>query len=134
MSSDEKAPLEKLWGGRFQSPVDPVIHRFTAALPFDRRLGGCDLIGCLAHARMLFECGVLERTDAEAILSGLGGLLAEVEDGRVAIEGEDEDVHSWIERVLAERIGEPARRLHTGRSRNDQTSVALRLSASALVS
>ncbi|HVS16040.1 MAG TPA: argininosuccinate lyase [Thermoanaerobaculia bacterium] len=117
----------KLWGGRFAGGVSPEIDRFTRALAFDRRLGRFDLIGSLAHARMLSECGVLGAADAGAILGGLAELLAELERGTLAIEGDDEDVHSWIERALIARVGEPGRRLHTGRSRNDQTAVALRL-------
>jgi len=119
----------KLWGGRFGGDLDAEIHRFTASLPFDRRLARHDLVGSLAHARMLAEAGVLAREDAAAILSALSSLLSDVEEGKLAVEGEDEDVHSWIERKLRERIGEPAGRLHTARSRNDQTSAALRLYA-----
>ncbi|HEV8231418.1 MAG TPA: argininosuccinate lyase [Thermoanaerobaculia bacterium] len=117
----------KLWGGRFEGSVDPEIHRFTASLPFDRRLARWDLVGSLAHTRMLRETAVLKRSEADAILSGLSALLWDVEDGRLVVDGDDEDVHAWIERQLFERIGEPAGRLHTGRSRNDQTSTALRL-------
>jgi len=117
----------RLWGGRFAGEVDPEIHRFTASLPFDRRLVRHDLVGSLAHARMLRETGVVLPPDADAILSGLSTLLAEVEDGRLEVEGEDEDVHSWIERELYGRIGDPAGRLPTARSRNDQTATALRL-------
>lgn len=118
---------DKLWGGRFRSAVDPRIDRFTSALAFDRRLVRHDLVGCLAHARMLLEQRILERADGEAILQGLSQLLAAVEEGSEEVSGADEDVHSWIERRLGERIGEPALRLHTARSRNDQTGVALRL-------
>lgn len=117
----------KLWGGRFAGAVDPDIHGFSTSLPFDRRLVRHDLIGSLAHARMLRDTGVLPASDADAILSGLSALLADVEEGRLVVGGEDEDVHSWIERELFERIGEPAGRLPTARSRNDQTAVALRL-------
>ena len=117
----------KLWGGRFQSPVDSGIHRYTEALSFDRRLARHDLIGSLAHARMLLEQGVLERTDACTILEGLDSLLSDLEAGTLVVEGDDEDTHSWIERKLGERIGESAGRLHTGRSRNDQTGICLRL-------
>ncbi len=117
----------KLWGGRFAGTVDPEIHRFTASLPFDRRLVRHDLVGSLAHARMLRDTGVLPASDADAILSGLSTLLADVEEGRLEVGGEDEDVHSWIERELFERIGDPAARLPTARSRNDQTATALRL-------
>ena len=118
----------KLWGGRFENDLDPNLHRFTSSLPFDRRLVRHDLVGSLAHARMLRETGVLSSDDAGPILSGLSLLLTEVEEGRLEVDGDDEDVHSWIERELFRRIGEPAGRLHTARSRNDQTSTALRLS------
>jgi argininosuccinate lyase len=126
---DEKneAKTGKMWGGRFAVSLDPAIHRFTTSLPFDQRLARYDLLGSLAHARMLFERGVLARDAAAPILDGLAGMLRDVESGSLAVSGDDEDVHSWIERVLGERIGEPARRLHTARSRNDQTAVALRL-------
>lgn len=117
----------QLWGGRFAGAVDPEIHEFTASLPFDRRLARHDLVGSLAHARMLNETGILARPDGDAILTGLSGMLAELEAGTLTVAGDDEDVHSWIERVLVERVGEPGRRLHTARSRNDQTGTALRL-------
>ncbi len=116
-----------MWGGRFSAPQDPHIRAFTRSFPFDRRLVRFDLIASLAHARMLLETGVLDRPSGEAILLGLAGILRDVESGALPAEGPDEDVHSWIERVLTERIGEPARRLHTARSRNDQVATALRL-------
>jgi len=120
-------PPPKLWGGRFDGPLDPEIHHFTSSFSFDRRLARHDLLGSLAHARMLRETGILSLEDGAAILAGLSALLADVESGRLTVEGDDEDVHSWIERKLAERIGENAGRLATARSRNDQTSTALRL-------
>src|SRR6185369_6600875 len=85
------------------------------------------LIASLAHARMLFERSILARSDAEAILGGLSTLLAQAERGALEVEGGDEDIHSWIERRLREGIGDPALRVHTARSRNDQTAIALRL-------
>jgi argininosuccinate lyase len=120
-------PPTKLWGGRFEGALDPEIHRFTSSFSFDRRLARHDILGSLAHARMLTETGILAPEDGAAILSGLSGLLADVESGLLTVEGGDEDVHSWIERKLGERIGENAGRLATARSRNDQTSTALRL-------
>jgi len=116
-----------MWGGRFGEPPDPAIRAFTRSFPFDRRLAKHDLIGSLAHARMLLEAGILDRMSGTAILTGLGEILKDVESGALLVDGEDEDVHSWIERVLTERIGEEARRLHTARSRNDQVATALRL-------
>jgi argininosuccinate lyase len=117
----------KLWGGRFEGDLDPEIQRFTSSFPVDRRLARHDLVGSLAHARMLRETGIVSADDGAAILTGLSSLLWDVEDGRLLVEGDEEDVHSWIERRLFERIGEPAGRLHTARSRNDQTATALRL-------
>jgi argininosuccinate lyase len=123
----DRDPTPKMWGGRFAGGVDPAIDRFTASFPFDRRLARWDLIGSLAHARMLFETGSIRRADAEAILGGLSEMLRDLESGVLVVEGPDEDVHSWIERVLRERIGPAAGWLHTARSRNDQTATALRL-------
>lgn len=117
----------KLWGGRFEGALDPEIHRFTSSFSFDRRLARHDLLGSLAHARMLRDAGILLPEEGAAILAGLSALLADVESGRLGVDGSDEDVHSWIERKLSERIGENAGRLATARSRNDQTSTALRL-------
>ncbi len=117
----------KLWGGRFAEELDPVLHRFTASFPFDRRLVRADLVGSLAHARMLAEVGILGREEAQAVLLGLAGILRDVEEGRLVASGPEEDVHTWIERVLYDRVGEAAGKLHTARSRNDQVSTALRL-------
>lgn len=115
------------WSGRFAEGLHPGIHAFTNSLPFDRRLARHDAVASLAHARMLLERGVLDESDARAILEGLSELLDELESGRLQVDGGDEDVHSWLERTLRERIGPPALRLHTARSRNDQTAIALRL-------
>jgi argininosuccinate lyase len=116
-----------LWGGRFESALDPVILGFTGSLPFDARLVRHDLVASMAHARMLLETGIVSRAQAEPILDGLSEMLKEIEEGALVVEGPDEDVHSWIERTLRARIGSAAGRLHTARSRNDQVSVALRL-------
>ena len=116
-----------MWGGRFRSELDPLIGAFTSSLSIDRRLLPHDLVGSLAHVRMLGDSGVLEEEQARPILAGLSELLSEAETGALEATGEDEDVHSWIERVLRERIGPAADALHTGRSRNDQTALALRL-------
>ncbi len=117
----------KLWGGRFAGGTAPEIDRFTVSLPFDRRLLRFDLVGSLGHARMLLERRVIPSDDARAILRGLAAMLEEADRGALVAEGPDEDVHTFIERTLRERIGESAARLHTARSRNDQTATALRL-------
>ncbi len=123
--SDE-AP-EALWGGRFAEAIDPVLHRFTGSLAFDQRLVRHDLLGSMAHARALVDQGILSHDQGAGILQGLSDMLSDIESGQLTVDGEDEDVHTWIERTLGERIGDAARRLHTARSRNDQTAVALRL-------
>ncbi|MEM1244986.1 MAG: argininosuccinate lyase [Acidobacteriota bacterium] len=117
----------RLWGGRFAKSVDRTIDDFTSSLPFDQRLAAHDIVGSMAHARMLYEQGVLDRESAEPILDGLSALLSGLEGGTVSVQDGYEDVHSWIEGTLIERLGDPGRRLHTGRSRNDQTGTALRL-------
>lgn len=124
---DAKTGTDFLWSGRFEGGLHPVVREFTGSLSFDRRLVRHDLLASLAHARMLRETAILEVGDANLILSGLAEMLAELEDGRLEVSGPDEDVHSWIERTLVERVGEAGKRLHTARSRNDQTAVALRL-------
>ncbi len=124
---DGGEPATALWSGRFDSPIHPAIRDFTGSLHFDRRLVRHDLIASLAHARMLREQGIVDEEKSDAILSGLGEILQEVENGALEVEGADEDIHSWIERTLVERVGEAGKWLHTARSRNDQTAVALRL-------
>jgi argininosuccinate lyase len=116
-----------LWSGRFDSAPDPAAFDFGVSFPFDRRLFEDDVTGSLAWAEALARAGVLDATDARAIA---GGLTAILEQGRTEpawIAGDDEDVHSFVERQLVARIGDAGRRLHTGRSRNEQVSVDLRL-------
>lgn len=117
----------RLWGGRFGAAVDPLLDRYTASFGVDRRLVRHDLVGSLAHVVMLAEVGVVDAERAAALRRGLRALLADVEQGRLAVEGPEEDVHTWIERRLAERVGEAAGWVHTGRSRNDQVATATRL-------
>jgi argininosuccinate lyase len=129
VSGDEgpRRAAGRLWGGRFAEGPDAEIDRFTSSFAFDTPLAPFDLRASMAHGRMLWERGIIEDDDARAILVGLGEIHDAVVSGELAVRGDDEDVHSWIERTLTERIGPAARRLHTARSRNDQTAVALRL-------
>jgi argininosuccinate lyase len=117
----------RLWSGRFAEPVDALTKRFTASLPFDRRLALHDIRGSLAHARMLAARGVIAAKDLAAIERGLVKLRAEVQSGRFAWSDADEDVHSAIERRLTLLAGDAGKRLHTARSRNDQVATDLRL-------
>ena len=117
----------KLWAGRFTEPTDALVERFTESVSFDHRLAKHDIQGSIAHATMLAEVGVLSREDRDAIVSGLEGILADIEAGAFEWRTSLEDVHMNVESVLTERIGDAGKRLHTGRSRNDQVATGVRL-------
>jgi len=125
MSDDH--PPAKLWAGRFTEPTNALVERFTESVSLDRRLAKHDIRGSIAHATMLAEVGVLSADDRNAIVRGLEGILADIDadafEWRVSLE----DVHMNVESVLTERIGDAGKRLHTGRSRNDQAATAVRL-------
>lgn len=116
-----------LWSGRFDSTPDPAAFDFGVSFPFDRRLFEDDVTGSLAWAAALARAGVLDAADAAAITGGLQAILERGRTDPSWVNGDDEDVHSFVERQLVERIGDAGRRLHTGRSRNEQVSVDLRL-------
>ena len=126
--SDE-TPSAKLWAGRFTEPTDALVERFTESVSFDRRLAKHDIRGSIAHATMLAEVGVLTTEDRDAIVVGLEGILADIEAGDFEWRTALEDVHMNVESVLTERIGDAGKRLHTGRSRNDQVATDVRLFA-----
>jgi len=117
---------EKLWGGRFSSETDEEAAGFHSSITFDRRLFREDILGSVAHARMLVKTGVIDRRDGEAIIGGLRDILAGIESGSVELGG-DEDIHTAVERLLIRRIGEAGKKLHTGRSRNDQVALDARM-------
>ncbi|MEW6045393.1 MAG: argininosuccinate lyase [Bacillota bacterium] len=121
------APWASMWGGRFKEPADQLLRRFTTSLGYDRRLAPYDVAASIAHARMLGRQGIIPQEDARRIVEGLQALAEEIRARPELLDGPDEDVHSAIERLLFERIGEPALRLHTARSRNDQVATDLRL-------
>ena len=113
-----------LWGGRFSAAPSGALERFGASLPFDKRMWRQDIRGSKAHAAMLAHQGVISQEDAAAIRAGLDEIAGEIERGEFTFDVDrDEDIHMAIERVLTERIGPAGGRLHTGRSRNDQTAV-----------
>lgn len=118
---------EKPWGGRFTEPTDAFVERFTASVAFDRRLYHHDIAGSIAHATMLAKVGVLTETERDQIISGLGDIKAEIEAGRFNWSVSLEDVHMNVEAALTERIGITGKKLHTGRSRNDQVATDIRL-------
>ncbi|MGE0135156.1 MAG: argininosuccinate lyase [Dehalococcoidia bacterium] len=126
MSQTGPAP-DKLWGGRFNAPTDALVEAFTASIAFDRRLYREDIAGSIAHARMLARQAIITEADCTAIVDGLEAIRADIDAGTFEFRPEREDIHLNVEAALAERIGEPAGRLHTARSRNDQVATDLRL-------
>ncbi len=118
---------KKPWGGRFTAPTDAFVEAFTASVDFDQRLYRHDIAGSMAHARMLARAGVLTDAEAEAIVAGLEAVRAEIDAGRLEWSTALEDVHMHVESALTDRIGPLGKKLHTGRSRNDQVATDLRL-------
>ena len=123
----EHGGSDKLWGGRFDAPTDALVEAYTASIAFDRRLYREDIAGSIAHARMLAKQGIIAPADSDAIVGGLRAIEAEIAAGSFEFREDREDIHLNIEAALAERVGEPARRLHTARSRNDQVATDLRM-------
>ncbi len=115
------------WSGRFSEPVTEIVKRYTASVDFDRRLADADIDGSLAHARMLGAAGILAAADVAAIEQGLAQVRAEIRDGRFVWSRDFEDVHLNIEQRLTALVGDAGKRLHTGRSRNDQIATDVRL-------
>ena len=118
---------KKPWGGRFSQASDDLAERFTASVDFDRRLYRHDIAGSIAHARMLQRVGVLSAQECDAIVTGLAAVETEIRAGEFSWSQALEDVHMNIEARLVERIGEPGKKLHSGRSRNDQVATDVRL-------
>ena len=128
-SMEDKVMSEKLWGGRFSTGTDSLVEEFSASIAVDRRLYAQDILGSMAHARMLGRVGVLTPEEAATIVSGLGEVRSEIEAGRMAFRPALEDIHMHIESRLTELVGEVGKKLHTARSRNDQVATDLRLYA-----
>jgi argininosuccinate lyase len=118
---------DKLWGGRFTQPTDKFVEEFTASIEFDKRLYHQDIRGSMAHARMLGRQGIIPQQDVESIVQGLKDILEQIEAGTFDFSIGLEDIHMNIEARLSQRIGEAGKRLHTGRSRNDQVALDIRL-------
>ena len=118
--------MAKLWTGRFAKETDHSLDVLNASLPFDQRLYRQDITGSMAHAQMLARQGIISAADGEAIVDGLQGILADIEAGRLVMEGA-EDIHSFVEQELTARIGDAGKRLHTARSRNDQVALDMRM-------
>lgn len=119
----------KLWGGRFKNEESKLMEDFNSSLSFDKRLYSEDITGSLAHVKMLAKCGVLTEEEGASISAGLKSILDDINNGNLVIEGDYEDIHSFVEINLIKRIGEVGKKLHTGRSRNDQVAVDMRMYA-----
>ena len=117
----------KLWGGRFEKKTDGLVDDFHSSITFDQRLAHQDITGSIAHATMLGRQGIIPQADADAIVAGLKAIDADIAAGRVQFELDAEDIHMNVEKLLIERIGEAGKRLHTGRSRNDQVALDCRM-------
>ncbi len=117
----------KTWSGRFNEPVAELVKKYTGSIDFDKRLAAWDIQGSLAHAQMLQQAGVLSADDVAAIGQGMAEILAEIESGQMPWSLDLEDVHMNVERRLTDKIGDAGKRLHTGRSRNDQVATDIRL-------
>ena len=119
--------MAQLWGGRFTKETDQLVYNFNASISFDRKFYREDIQGSIAHVTMLAKQGILTEQERDQIIAGLRGILEDVEAGRLPITEKYEDIHSFVEANLIERIGDTGKKLHTGRSRNDQVALDMRL-------
>jgi argininosuccinate lyase len=117
----------KLWGGRFTKETNQLVHSFNASLPFDQRFYKQDIRGSIAHVTMLANTGIISVEDKDTIIAGLNSILEDIENGKLQFTNEHEDIHSFVEAHLIERVGDAGKRLHTGRSRNDQVALDMKL-------
>ncbi len=119
----------KLWGGRFQKETNHMVDDFHSSISFDKRLFPQDIKGSMAHAKMLCRQGILSPEDERAIQEGLKSILSDMQAGKIDFPAESEDIHMLVEQILTQRIGDAGKRLHTGRSRNDQVATDMHLYA-----
>ena len=117
----------KLWTGRFQKEISKTTNDFNSSISFDSRMYKEDITGSIAHATMLGECGIIDKEQSEIICKGLEEILTDIESGKLEIDMEAEDIHTFIEGELTKRLGDAGKRLHTARSRNDQVALDIRL-------
>ncbi|MCM1054565.1 MAG: argininosuccinate lyase [Bacteroides sp.] len=116
-----------MWAGRFSKEVDGKVNAFNSSISFDGRMYRQDITGSIAHAKMLGKCGIISEEDSEALVNELEKVLREIDEGKLRLDMNAEDIHMFIESVLTERLGEVGKRLHTARSRNDQVALDIRL-------
>ena len=119
--------MAQLWGGRFTKETDQLVYNFNASISFDKKFYRQDMEGSMAHVKMLAKQGILTEDEKNQILAGLEGILEDVENGTLEISHAYEDIHSFVEATLIDRIGDAGKKLHTGRSRNDQVALDMKL-------
>ena len=119
--------MAQLWGGRFTKETDQLVYNFNASISFDQKFYRQDIKGSIAHVTMLAKQNILTSEEKEQIIAGLEGILKDVDEGVLEISDKYEDIHSFVEATLIDRIGEPGKKLHTGRSRNDQVALDMKL-------
>lgn len=117
----------KLWGGRFTKETNQLVHNFNASIAFDQRFYRQDIQGSIAHTEMLEKQGIISKDERDLIIKGLSDILEDIEKGHLTISEEYEDIHSFVESQLIDKIGEAGKKLHTGRSRNDQVALDMKL-------
>ena len=119
--------MAQLWGGRFTKETDQLVYNFNASISFDKKLYAQDIRGSIAHVMMLAKQEILTEAEKQQIIEGLEGILDDVEKGKLEITDKYEDIHSFVEANLIDRIGDAGKKLHTGRSRNDQVALDMKL-------
>ena len=119
--------MAQLWGGRFTKETDRLVYQFNASITFDRKFYRQDIEGSKAHAKMLGRQGIISEEEAARMIEALDGILSDVDSGALSVTEEYEDIHSFVEATLIKRIGDTGKKLHTGRSRNDQVALDMRL-------
>lgn len=117
----------KLWGGRFEKNTDKIVDDFNSSIRFDKRMYKEDILGSIAHATMLGNQNIISKEDSDKIVKALGEILEDIESGKIEFLVDAEDIHMNIEKILTDKIGDAGKRLHTGRSRNDQVALDTRM-------
>ena len=117
----------KLWGGRFTKPTNELVDEYTASISFDQKLATYDILGSLAHVNMLASAGIIEADERDTIVDGLKKVDALIKSNKDVLTKENEDIHMNVEKLLIDEIGPVGGKLHTGRSRNDQIALDMRL-------
>lgn len=118
---------DKMWAGRFSKELDERVNDFNSSVSFDARMYKQDIRGSIAHAKMLGDTGIIDKSESDKIVEGLTGILNDIDGGKLLIDPNAEDIHMFVEQVLTERLGDTGKRLHTARSRNDQVALDIRM-------